>query len=556
MSLWGRLVGAFYGARSGWQGSSALSQYGSPLWNHDDYATRLSDYAVFEAYLNNEVYRNIRFFSDALKTNRKYYKWIDGVFNPIKRENDLYASNVYSGSLDAEDLGAGALPLAFDNAALEEPLQQIMKWSNLGQHLSRYTSEAALYGDAAWWIVDDPKRRRVRLELLHPSKIREVDLDEVGNVRACVIEYEKAETPDVEGYQPRRFASATPQTSKNYVYTLKATKDDERSVHFETFKDGEPFAYYEDAAGNKVADWFADYPFVPLKLAAFEPAEDGWGRNSFYASRNKIDQVNSVASQLNASVRRVIEPILLAKNVRVNEDSSGKRTLDFSSQRDNATDVSTLFVNGENVDIQPLVVPLDLAAALAHVERMLLEIEQDMPVLALQRIREHGALTAPGVRSGYSDAIGRVESARKNLDPPLAAALQMAVTVGAIQGYDGFQGFSANSYDDGDMDLRVKKRTVMPDELTTVERLNAYGTVKDLTPGLQRQALKDMGVPKSEIDAILKEKADADQQQQQTAQNQINDADANSVEALLSQLSGGDQQQQPNGVPEQQQVPV
>lgn len=516
-------MSAWNGARAGWAGSGALSLYGTALWDHDDYGVRLSDYSLFEGYFGNTVYGDIRLLSEAVRQNQRLYRYIAGIFNPIKRENDLYSANVYQGSLDAEDLGAGALPLAYENRALEVPLQQVMKWSNLGQHLSRYTSEAALYGDAAWWIVDDRLRRRVRMELLHPSKIRDVDRDEVGNVRACVIEYEKAEAPDIERYQPKRFGTSTAQQGKTYVYTLKVTKRDEATVHFETFKDGEPWGFADDGTGSFPAEWDEFYPFVPLKLAAFEPAEDGWGRNSFYASRSKLDQVNSVASQLNASVRRVIEPLLLAKNVTTTVDSTGKRKIDLGTQKDDATGVGILFVSGtpqQEADVQPLTIPLDLAAALNHVQAMLLEIERDMPVLALQRIREGSALTAPGVRSGYSDAIGRIESARKNLDPPLVAALQMAVTIGAVQGYDGFQGFSADSYDNGDMELRVKERAVMPDELTTQERLNAYGTVKDLPPGLLRRALMDMNIPRMEIDAILAE-AQAEQKRKAEAAERI-----------------------------------
>ncbi len=546
MPIWDRLMSAYYGARAGWAQNS-LSALGS--LNHNSYAVRLRDYGVYESYADNTVYDSISFFASTVAANQKLYKWIRPVYNPVKRLLDLYGANVFQGSLNTEDLGAGALPMAFDNDALELPLQQIMKWSNLGQRLERYTSEAALYGDAFWWIVDDPGRRRVRMELLHPSKVRDINTDEVGNVRAAVIEYEREEDADIARYQPGRFGSSSQRDRKTYVYTLKATKEDDLSVHFETFKDGEPFGFYADASGTLVADWLAPYPFVPLKQAAFEPTDDGWGRNAFYASRTKIDQVNSVASQLNASVRRVIEPILLAKNVNVKEDASGQRKLDFTSQRDEATNIATLFANGENVDIQPLVVPLDLAAAGQHIRDMLLEIERDMPVLALQRIREQGALTAPGVRSGYSDAIGRIEGARKNLDPALAAALQMAVTIGGVQGYDGFQGFNAKSYDAGKMDLRVKERSVMPDELSTAERLLAYGTVKDLPTGLMRRALMDMGVPSGEIDEIV----GAAEAAQQQMQNQFNQNDANSVDAIIQRLSGDNPPAQPVPADQQQQ---
>lgn len=509
MAFWGRMLSAWQGARAGWAGYGSQSLFVGTSLSHSDYRVRLSEYARYEAYKNNTVYDNVRFFAEAVAANRKIYRHTSGLFNPLKRQNDLYASNVYQGTLNYDDLGEGALPLAYDNDALTLPLQQVLKWSNLGQQLSRYVGDAALYGDAFWWVVDDPLRQRVRLELLHPAKVRDMNTDEVGNIKAAVIEYERSEDADIQQYQPSRLGSMPAKSRKNYVYTLKMTREDEDEVHFETFRDGTPTAFTQDADGTPLLDWYAPYPAVPMKHAMFEPTEEGWGANAFYASQSKLDQVNSVASQLNQSIRRVIEPILLAKNVNVATDSSGQKRLEFSSQRDESTGVSTLFVNGVDVDITPLTIPLDIGQATAHIQNMLLEIERDMPVLALQRIREQSSLTAPGVRSGYSDAIGRIESARMNLDTPLAQALQLAVTIGGVRGYSGFEAFSADSYDNGDMELRVKERAVFPDELTTQDRINAYVSVSNLPPAYQRVALADMNVAQDEIDAMVPEEEEA-----------------------------------------------
>ncbi len=520
MSIWGRLMSTFNGARTGWNLYSARSLYPRIEWGWNDYASRLSRYNVYQAYFDNSIYSSLESFSERLKVDERLYKHVRGIYNPIKRENDLYAANVYQGQINLTDLGAGALPLEYDNPALEDPLRLLLKWSNLGQNLTRYVSDTANLGDSAWWIVDDPARQRVRLELLNPSKIRDVALDEVGNVRACVIEYEREENPDVERYQPRRFGTVQQQV-KTYVYTLKAEKRDDETVHFETFYDGKPHAYTTDADGTPLLEWDANYPFVPLKLAAFEPTEDGWGRNSWYASRRKIDELNDQAALLNDSVRRVIEPILKATNVSAGRNADGTQKQSFETQRDERSGITVLFVNGENANIEPLTIPLDIGSSAENIKSLLDEIERDMPVLALQRIRDSGAVSGAAVRSMYGDAIGRIDGARKNLDPPLAMALQMGVTIGAVRGYDGFEDFDAESYDRGEMDLQVKERPVMPDELPLGERLTAYHTVKDLPPSLQRRALLDMGVPSAEVDEIVAESSAQQERETRAAAREL-----------------------------------
>lgn len=503
-------MNAFYGARAGWNGYASSPYSGTA--QYADYASRLALYTLYEAYRANTVYDDLRFIADALTRNKKFYRGTVGLHNPVKRLVDLYAGNVYNGTLNYADLGEGALPLAYDNAALTDPLQQVLKWSNLGQQLSRYTGDCATLGDYFWWVVDDPFRQRARLELLHPSKVRDMNTDEVGNIKALVIEYARSEDADIEQYQPRRNGSGTAKTPKSYTYTMKVTREDS-GVRFQTYKDGELYPFQQDADGQPMAEWMSDYPFIPAKHAGFEPTDIVWARNAFYASREKIDQVNSVASQLNQSIRRVIEPILLAKNVNTETGADGQKRLAFSTQRDDGTGVSVLFVNGTEVDITPLNIPLDIGQATAHIQNLLSEIEHDMPVLALQRIRDSGAVSGTAVRNMYGDAEARIQNARMNLDTPLAQALQMAVTIGGIRGYSGFEAFSADSYDNGDMELRVKERPVFPDELTTQERIQGYVSVAGLPPAWQRVALQDMNVSADEIDAMVTE-TDAQAQQQ------------------------------------------
>lgn len=541
MSILGRVMTTLSTARTAWVSYNQKDLLARAGW--DSYNARLSRYAIYEAYYDNTAYDAIETFSAKLKTDERLYKHIRGLYNPVKRENELYVANTYQGNIDAKALTEGALPLQFDNAAFEQALPNVLRWSNLGQQLDRYVQYAALYGDAFWWIVDDPQRERVRMELLHPSRVRDIQRDEVGNIRAAVIEYEREEDPQLEQYQPSRLGSLFEKPPKVYLYTMKVTKvaDTRRDpdaygdgdVLFETFKDGEPFAYYYTAEGLPLTKWYADYGFVPMKAAHFQPTADGWGKNSFYATRRKIDELNDQASIVDDTIRRVIEPLLKAKGVR------GASDLNVSKEDRDA--LTIIYLSNAEGDIEALQIPVDLGSAAKNAESLLAEIERDMPLLALQRIRENGSLTAPGVRTGYSDAIAKVNSLRGNLDPALVGALQMACTIGAVRGYDGFGGFNINSYDNGDMELAISDRGVIHDSLSRTDKLALLTQLKDQPKAVARQMLKEGDYSPSVIKEILDE---MDSEAQSTLQQPANGAGTGNsalpadIETILAGIDG------------------
>jgi hypothetical protein len=206
------------------------------------YRTRLSRYGVDQAYFDNTAYSTIEAFSTTLKERHRLYRNTRGLINPVARQNQLIVANVFQGQVNTNNLHDGALPFIYDNAGFDGALAQVIQWSNLGQQLSMYVHYAALFGDCGLWVVDDRFRERVRLEVVHPSKIKAVEFDEVDNVKAVVFEYVREEVPDVEAMRPGRDSAALLEgLQKTYVYTLKVTQ-----AKFQTFKDGEPFAFYKE----------------------------------------------------------------------------------------------------------------------------------------------------------------------------------------------------------------------------------------------------------------------------------------------------------------------
>jgi hypothetical protein len=487
-------VSAWNGARIGWSGGySARTLTPLPNTGYGNYAARAARYALARAYLNNEQYGSLYAYSAVLRTDERLYKFIRSIMNPVLRENNLHVAYTYAGSVNTESLNKGALPLEFDNKAMEPALRQGLKWSNLDQQLGKYVGDAALLGDVAWWVVDDPYRRRTRLELLEPDKIKYVERDEVGNVRAAVIEYEYDEQPEVARYQPSR-SGMTLRSTKTYTRTMIVDKDS-----FRTYRDGEPYAYYTDSDGNPVSEWENIYGFVPLKLGYYAEGADGWGRNSFFGTpRRQIDELNDQASIINDSVRQVVVPLLAASGIASAEQ--------ISIIREDKDSMAVLYLHNAEATITPISVPIDIGGAAANRDKLQSELEANMPILALTRVRDFAStLSGKAIEQLFGDATSVVKQTRKNLDPPLAAALQMMVTIGGIQGYDGFDGFNADSYDRGDMELRIAERPVIDDTPSRQEKMLFLPQVSQQPPAIQRLMLEEAGYSDTVIEEVLAE---------------------------------------------------
>lgn len=434
-------------AQAGWSAAkqkwnaTALDASQEATW--DSYTARLFRYAHAEAYYNNHIYTSLVRYSAQHMAASKLYKHTRGVYNPVSRLVDFYVDKVYGGSLDMADLIGGAIPIVTDNDLLRDALRQLWEWSAWRTKKSLYVRMGARRGDVALKVIDDRARQKVRLEVVDPGKIKDVTLDAVGNVKAVVIEYVK-EDIDSSGYK----------TSYTYTETI----DQEA---FRTFKDGDPFAYFSDLEGQPVAEWPNEYGFVPLVLVNHLDLGNIWGATPFHASLRKIDELNDQASLLNDQVRKSVNPILKAKQLR-----SGDATLTVSDK-----DQMPIVYVGDG-DLEPLVVNLNIEAVLSNINAMQLEIERDIPELALHRLRAAGGdVTAPGVRAAYSDAIDRTVEARGNYDDGLIRAQKMAVSIGGYNRYDGFELFNLDSYARGDLEHTIAERPVIEEQLTIQEHI-------------------------------------------------------------------------------------
>lgn len=449
-----------------------------------EYKMRLQRYALYEAYDSNVVYREVYKASNARKVKYKLYKHIRGIYNPFHRATMTFGSFVYGGKLDRE-LRSGSIPLVTDNDALRAAVWQIFKWSAWGTNKGLYAINGAKFGDSPIKIVDDPARKQVRLELVDPAKIKDLKLDPVGNVKGVVIEYDRI---DPENEPPLGENDNRPAKTARY------TEIAEHGGRMRLFRNDDPYEW-----DGLPSEWDNDYDFVPLVVAYHSPPTMGWGKNALHGVLDKIDEINDQASNINDILRKHNHPIWLFTGI------NGASDIDLSNATGRKDGLPYISL-GKNTDAKPMVAPISLADADHNLGRMLDELERDLPILSLSRLRERsGDTSAPSAEAMFSDGIASVKDARGMYDDALIRALSMAVTIGAIRRYPGFEQFSENSYQRGDLDMHIDDRPVLNDQLSKSDKVTAIMSASSAPAPYQRLILDELGYPAETVEQVVAE---------------------------------------------------
>lgn len=495
MPIWGRLMTAIRAGITTFKEGATIPDERRDWGKYDN---RIIRYALKEGMYNNTVYRDIESYAAVLKHSYHLYKHIQGIYNPEKRTDRAYANKILGGAIDWEGLQAGSIQIVNGDDAITEALLNVFKWSKWGQNKTLYARQCAKLGDCGLWIVDDPRHKKVRMEILHPAKITDATFDTVGHVKAATIEYE------------REWENGSGQTE---MVDFKMIVNGER---FQTFKGKEPYGW----DGNP-PEWDNLYGFVPLVVANFEDVGLNWGESATGGYLSKIHAVNDLTSLLVDNIRKAVDtwwyvagasgPNELKPTMQL---SDGTSTRDPSAQRDKGK-----FLYGP-AGSQPhaMVFPLAIADTGAQIKDQLQEIEKDLPILALQNIRDNASdLSGTAIRNLYGDAVDDVNEAAGNLFDGMMRATQMAISIGGFRGYDGFAGFGLDSYDAGDLDYYFKEPQLFDDELTPKEQIEVIQNLPENTEAARYIMEKLLEMPADAVDAIIAAETETQERQARAA---------------------------------------
>lgn len=434
----------------------------TPEWD----TNRIGRYDLYDHFFYNTVFTELNTALSILKAQYSTYAHIRSPYNPVERAVEGYVSAIYGGRIDLTNIQSGAIPVVSETDSEIEALRFVLRKTGLKTTKNIYARNAARYGDAYLKIVDIPDSRTFRVKSIDPRHITDVRKDHNDDIIYVCIK-----------------TSLIDDSGTGYQYKEIITPE-----YYATYKNDLPFGY-----GGRPAQWDNPYGFVPVVHAKFRDDGAMFGVNAFQAQIPKIIEVNDLASMITDSVRNVITPLVHARGIN-------KGALATNSDEISRDSIRIIYTAAGNGELLPIQMPIDIPGSLATLNRLLDELEDDLPVLALHRIRDMQQVTAPGVTAAFSDVVDRIIEVQSNLDAGVEKILAMAVAIAGMRGY--VSGYRLNYYTENRYTFYIDDRPIINDELSKRDKIQALLSLNPELPTAP-DILKRLGFTDNEIEALL-----------------------------------------------------
>lgn len=417
------------------------------ITNFTDFDARRLRYSILWAMYENTAYDKIHTWSVSYKSEKGLYKYIRNIYNPSYRLGEFWKAKLLGGMLDPQ-AGDGsetpsALPIVTDIAELRPAIAKVWQWSNWQIKKDVWGLWTPLLGDGVLKIVDDPDKQKVYLKPIHPSRLKDVELDDFGNVKGYVIEYQR---PD-----PRNSLSG------DVTYREEAFRNGDL-VEYRTYLNQALYAW-----DNQDAQWSVPYGFVPMVVHQHNDVGLDFGWSELYPGLSKFREVDDQASKLHDQIRKLVEGAWLIAGVTKPSSTpvaTGQDATDEKPQpgRD---EIKAIYTNNVGAAAHSLVSTIDITAVSSNIKDFITELERDFPELKVDLANASQDLSGRALRINRAPAEAKVLQRRPNYDHAIVRAQQMAIAIGGYRGYDdAFKGFDLSSFADGKLEHRIGERPV------------------------------------------------------------------------------------------------
>jgi len=454
-------------------------------WNR--WRSRCSRYDLHWALYQNNAYRDwVHLWSAYFKTTYGLYKHVRHLYNPAYRLGEFWAGHLMGGLLDPEagdgESRPSALPILADNQAIRPAIARLWRDSNWQVNKDVFTRWGAVLGDVALKVVDDTARGQVRLEVVHPGHLEDVEFDVMGNVRAYLLRRWE-EDPATVAIQDLPVLADPQDRGRAVLYHERAYRDGEQVV-YQTYKDGKPYAWNGEAA-----EWSEPYGFTPMVLVNHEAIGLRWGQCAWHAGLSRFVEIDDQASTLGDQNRKALKaPMLIAGAKGPAELKQGgvdRSRMTYAQDAVNPeperTEQGFLYSPSTETKAHSLLAPMDVSAIIEHIRDLQSDVEKNYPELLADTGNLGGTVTAEAVRNARQRASSKVQARRVGYDDGLRRAHQMAVAIGGHRGYPGYEGFGLESYALGALDHQVGQRPVFEvDPKDSIEEDQAFWTAAGL----------------------------------------------------------------------------
>lgn len=456
----------------------------------ESHAGRLVRYDILWSWYENTAYRDIHKWAEAYRAEYGLYKYVRNIYNPTYRLVEFWKTVIWGGLLDPEAGEDGAIPILTDNENLRPAIATLFGDSNWDINKDVLVGYAGSMGDGGIKICDYPEAGQMRLEVIHPSSIKSLTLDNNKYVKGYVIE------------EIRLIGD------KEYKYREEAVHEPgSKVVTYKTYKDDDLFKW-----NGRQAMWTEPYDFVPLVMFQHNHVGGNFGWAEIHPLRSKVNDLEDLAAKLHDYIRKVVDPIWLfnfAQPRKPIEIVSGEKTsnrLQPGREENNAIYVPNVAAKAFALVSSDL----DVEKVGKAIERLIAEMERDFPELQMDIWTAGGYTTGKALKTARQRVERKVIQRRPNYDRGLERAIKMALTIGARNKYKGYTDLNPEGYAEGEFDFKIPSDRPIFDSDSSVEIQdkqifwNIVTQAKDKGIPIEL-ILKDLGWSKSKIKIFMKE---------------------------------------------------
>jgi len=442
--------------------------------NFTAFESRKLRYAILWAMYENTAYDRMHTWAAAYKNTYGLYKYVRNIYNPSYRVGEFWKAHLLGGTLDL-NAGDGSqvpscLPIVTTDDNLREAISQVWRWSNWQFKKDILGLWGSILGDGVLKINDRPDKGRVYMQVVHPGKLKDIELDEWGNVKNYILEERR---PD-----PRNGRKGSTVT-----YREVATRDGD-AVVYQTYLDDTLYAWSPDQG----AEWTEDYGFVPMVVFQHNNVGLDFGWSELYPGLSKYREVDDQASKLHDQIRKIVgAPMLMAG---VSKPKSAVRVEGETPSEDKPEpgreELPYIYTDKENAKAIPIVADLNIKDVSENLQSLLKVIESEYPELSADLHNVNGDISGRALRINRAPAADKVLQRRPNYDDAIVRAQMMSVSIGGMRGY--FPGYDLDSFGAGKLEHAIGDRPVFTgDPMDKLEEDKEFWATA--------KAARDAGVP-------------------------------------------------------------
>ena len=423
-----------------------------PLSEFVSWDARRTRYAILWAFYQNNAYRDIHAWSTLYRTKYGLYKYVRHIYNPTKRLADFWKTHLLGGELaiSEEKNAFNTLPIILGDNAKKDLFDSISQlWLDSNWRLKRTLLPlfGVVMGDVGIRIVDDTVRGKVYMQTIHPSTVKDVDLDDLGNVKGYEI-VEERQDPDKE--------------DRTVIYRETAEREGDLVV-YRTYKDDELY-YWGDASDGK-PEWSEDYGFIPMVWLNHNDVGLDYGESELHSKRVTIHALDDLASIIVDHSRKAMQSPKLFAGIKGKAAITPVYSDSYTDRpQPGREEMIALYTSNAQAKALSLLEPLDYMGISKVIADINVELEKDFPELRADHVAEEGGgdkASGKALRVARQATTNKADDLlRPRYDTALVTAHKMALSIGGHRNYEGYDGINLDSFGKGELDHSIGSRPV------------------------------------------------------------------------------------------------